>query len=271
MIFQQDGRPFIHYFSRAWIVDDEGDNVREAAQETGFLRPQEDGTLEVVLAHNTGFVEIWHGEIHPEQPRFEIVTDAVVRTATAKEYIAGKRLYGYVNGDLLYAYDMAADGPGAPAAHPRPAGQAVARVPSPTGASGSGSSGYRLTPAARADPRAPSRRSGTPRPTRCCAEVREQSTAVNVSTVYRTLEVLEELGLVRHAHLSDRAPTYHSVERPRALPPGLPELPHASISVDPDVLDSRHRPARAPSTGSPSDVGHLTVFGHCVGLLRRSD
>jgi Fur family ferric uptake transcriptional regulator len=42
------------------------------------------------------------------------------------------------------------------------------------------------------------------------AEVRDPLDAVNASTVYRTLEVLEELGLVRHAHLSDRAPTYHS-------------------------------------------------------------
>jgi hypothetical protein len=63
-----------------------------------------------VMCHNTGFVEIWHGEIHAEQPRFEIVTDTVARTATAKDYSGGKRLYGYVNGDLLYAYDMAAMG-----------------------------------------------------------------------------------------------------------------------------------------------------------------
>ena len=110
VVFQQDGRPFIHYFSRSWIVDDSGKTVRQAAQETGFLRPQEDGTLEVVLAHNLGYVEVWHGEIHPEQPRFEIATDAVVRTATAKSYTAGKRLYGYVDGNLLYAYDMAAEG-----------------------------------------------------------------------------------------------------------------------------------------------------------------
>jgi nitrobindin-like protein len=110
VVFQQDGRPFIHYFSRSWIVDAEGHHVREAAQETGFLRPQEDGTLEMVMCHNTGFVEIWHGEIHAEQPRFEIVTDTVARTATAKDYSGGKRLYGYVNGDLLYAYDMAAMG-----------------------------------------------------------------------------------------------------------------------------------------------------------------
>ena len=110
VVFQQDGRPFIHYFSRAWIIDDEGEHVREAAQETGFLRPQEDGSLELVMCHNTGFVEVWTGEIHQEQPRFEIVTDAVARTATAKEYVAGKRLYGYVNGDLLYAFDMASMG-----------------------------------------------------------------------------------------------------------------------------------------------------------------
>ena len=108
--FQQDGRPFIHYFSRSWITDAEGTVIRPAAQETGFIRPQEDGTLEMVMAHNTGFVEIWHGELHPDQPRFEVVTDAVARTATAKDYTAGKRLYGYVNGDLLYAYDMAAMG-----------------------------------------------------------------------------------------------------------------------------------------------------------------
>ena len=34
----------------------------------------------------------------------------VARTSTAKEYTGGKRLYGYVNGDLLYAFDMAAMG-----------------------------------------------------------------------------------------------------------------------------------------------------------------
>lgn len=110
LIFQQDGRPFIHYMSRAWITDAEGNEIRPAAQETGFIRPQEDGTLEFVMTHNLGYVEIWHGELHPERPSFEITTDAVARTATAKEYAGGKRLYGYVNGDLMYAFDMAAMG-----------------------------------------------------------------------------------------------------------------------------------------------------------------
>ena len=71
-------------------------------------------------------------------------------------------------------------------------------------------SGYRLTPQ-RELILAAVEKLGHATPDEVLAEVREHSSAVNASTVYRTLEVLEGLGLVRHAHLSDRAPTYHSV------------------------------------------------------------
>jgi hypothetical protein len=108
VVFAHDGRPFFHYFSRTWIVDGEGNKVREGALETGFLRARPQGQLELILAHPTGFAEVWYGEV--DGAKFELVTDAVVRTATAKEYAGGKRLYGYVEGDLLYAYDMAAMG-----------------------------------------------------------------------------------------------------------------------------------------------------------------
>ena len=40
----------------------------------------------------------------------EFATDAVVRTATAKEVTAGHRLFGIVEGALLYAQEMAAMG-----------------------------------------------------------------------------------------------------------------------------------------------------------------
>ncbi len=108
VIFTHDGRPFFHYMSRAWIVDADGNKVRDAAIETGFLRPKAEGTLEVVLAHNTGFIEIWYG--HAEAAKIEIATDAVGRTETAKEVTAGHRLYGLVDGDLMWTYDMAAVG-----------------------------------------------------------------------------------------------------------------------------------------------------------------
>ena len=108
LVFQQDGRPFLHYFSRSWVIDDEGNTVRQGAQETGFLRCRPEGQVELVLTHNTGFVEIWYGTA--EGGKLDLTTDAVARTETAKEYTGGKRLYGNVEGDLLYAYDMAAMG-----------------------------------------------------------------------------------------------------------------------------------------------------------------
>ena len=82
--------------------------MRDAAIETGFLRCLPEGQVEFLLTHNTGFVETWHGTA--EGAKLDITTDAVVRTETAKEYTAGKRLYGNVEGDLLYAFDMAAMG-----------------------------------------------------------------------------------------------------------------------------------------------------------------
>ncbi len=108
LIFTHDGRPFFHYFSRAWIVDENGEKVRDAALETGFLRCRPEGKLELLLAHNTGFVEIWYGEAEPAQVRAgdrrrgpHRVGQGVRRRQAALRQ---------VEGDLLYAYDMAAMG-----------------------------------------------------------------------------------------------------------------------------------------------------------------
>jgi hypothetical protein len=62
-----------------------------------------------VLAHPTGIVEVYVGEVRaPNQ--WELRTDVVTRTSTAKEVTANHRLYGLVEGALLYAVDMAAVG-----------------------------------------------------------------------------------------------------------------------------------------------------------------
>ena len=82
--------------------------MRDAALETGFLRCRPEGQVELLLSHNTGFVEVWYGQA--SGGKLELTTDAVVRTESAKEVTAGTRLYGNVEGDLLYAYDMAAVG-----------------------------------------------------------------------------------------------------------------------------------------------------------------
>jgi hypothetical protein len=108
VIFAHDGRPFFHYFSRTWITDDRGEDIRPGALETGFLRPRPDNRLELVMTHPTGFVEVWYGDV--DGAKIELKTDAVVRTESAKEYSAGHRLYGLVDGDLMWAFDMAAMG-----------------------------------------------------------------------------------------------------------------------------------------------------------------
>ena len=94
--------------------------------------------------------------------------------------------------------------------------------------------GYRLTPQRQLVLRAVEKL-GHATPDEILAEVQQQSSAVNVSTVYRTLEVLEELGLVRHAHLSDRAPTYHSVTDHEHFHLVCRNC-HRVVSVDPDVV-----------------------------------
>lgn len=108
LIFTHDGRPFFHYMSHSWIIDEAGEVVRPGAIETGFVRCPEPGKIEFLLTHNTGISEIWHGEA--ADGKLDLTTDAVMRTETAKEVTAGKRLYGNVNGELMYAYDMAAEG-----------------------------------------------------------------------------------------------------------------------------------------------------------------
>ena len=122
-------------------------------------------------------------------------------------------------------------------------------------------SGYRLTPQ-RELILAAVERLGHATPDEVLAEVRSHSEAVNVSTVYRTLEVLEELGLVRHAHLSDRAPTYHSVSDHEHFHLVCRNC-QAVISVDPDVLSPLLDRLDADH-GFTADVGHLTVFGTCA-------
>jgi Fur family transcriptional regulator, ferric uptake regulator len=120
--------------------------------------------------------------------------------------------------------------------------------------------GYRLTPQRELILNAVDTL-GHATPDEVLAEVRTHSDAVNVSTVYRTLEVLEELGLVRHAHLSDRAPTYHSVRDHEHFHLVCRNC-HAVISVGPDVLQPLLDRLDADH-GFTVDVGHLTVFGTC--------
>lgn len=120
--------------------------------------------------------------------------------------------------------------------------------------------GYRLTPQ-RELILAAVDELGHATPDEVLAKVQQTVSTVNASTVYRTLEVLEQLGLVRHAHLSDRAPTYHSVrghEHFHLVCRGC----HAVTSVD--AAEAAPFVAVLEGKGFVPDLGHLTVFGRCA-------
>jgi hypothetical protein len=105
--FAHDGRPFLYYESRSWLLDAEGNVIRPAHREVGWWRPQPDDTIEVLIGTASGIVEIYYGTPRT-QTSWELATDVVTRTASAKEVNAAKRLYGIVNsGDLAYVEEIA--------------------------------------------------------------------------------------------------------------------------------------------------------------------
>jgi Fur family ferric uptake transcriptional regulator len=121
-------------------------------------------------------------------------------------------------------------------------------------------SGHRLTPQ-RELVLAAVETLGHATPDEVYAEVRTHSSAINLSTVYRTLELLDELGLIHHAHLSDRAPTYHSTaghEHSHLVCRSCRKV----ISVERADMEAALAPL-AERHGFAPDYGHLTVFGTC--------
>ena len=116
--FSNDGRPVLGYVSRSWLLDDDGNRVRPLASESGFWRALPENKLEVLMSHPTGYSEVWVGEVSVAEivgaeitkAKIELATDVVARTESAKEYTAGVRIYGLVEGDLLWAFDMSAMG-----------------------------------------------------------------------------------------------------------------------------------------------------------------
>jgi hypothetical protein len=110
--FSHDGRDFLEYVSHSWQLDEAGEKVRPLETESGYWRIDSERKVEVVMIRDGGVAEVWYGELADQKPQIDLATDAVARTASAPEYSGGKRLYGYVNGDLMWVGERSA--PGAP-------------------------------------------------------------------------------------------------------------------------------------------------------------
>ncbi|MFJ6844569.1 FABP family protein [Streptomyces griseoluteus] len=100
--FTHDGRDFLEYRSHTWVLDSEGNKVRPLESEAGFWRIDAERKITVTMTRDDGVVEIWYGELADKKPQIDLVTDAVARTPESPAYTGGKRLYGYVKGDLMW-------------------------------------------------------------------------------------------------------------------------------------------------------------------------
>jgi Fur family transcriptional regulator, ferric uptake regulator len=93
------------------------------------------------------------------------------------------------------------------------------------------------------------------------ADVQQTASGVNISTIYRALELLEQLGLVTHTHLGHGAPRYHLAAEAEhvhlvcAECGRITEVPPEAVAALVSALERNH--------GFQTDVGHLTVFGRC--------
>ena len=100
--FSHDGRDFLEYRSRTWVLDSEGKKVKPLETESGYWRIDADRKVEVVMVRDDGVVEVWYGELADKKPQIDLASDAVARTAASGPYSGGKRLYGYVKSDLMW-------------------------------------------------------------------------------------------------------------------------------------------------------------------------
>jgi hypothetical protein len=107
--FAHDGRPFLAYESRSWLIDDDGHDIRPAFRESGFWRPGAGpDDFEVVTVAITGVLQLFAGVAGNR--RWDLATTSVSSTPTAKQVGGERRLYAVVGETLSYATELALPG-----------------------------------------------------------------------------------------------------------------------------------------------------------------
>jgi Fur family ferric uptake transcriptional regulator len=97
-------------------------------------------------------------------------------------------------------------------------------------------------------------------PEQICVEVQRAAPAVNITTIYRTLDLLDRIGLVRHTHLGHGAPTYSAQEHQHVH---LACHSCGAVSEVPVELMDGLVADLADRSGFALDVSHLALSGLC--------
>lgn len=136
--FRDSGLEFVEYRAESWLADDDGAWLRPLSVETGFWaldRPRtdsdvgpglspadivpayksasevdqlahEDGTFGITatISHPGSITELYYGRI--KGPQLQLTTDAIMRGEHAAEYEGATRMFGLVNSQLFWRWDV---------------------------------------------------------------------------------------------------------------------------------------------------------------------
>jgi Fur family transcriptional regulator, ferric uptake regulator len=97
-------------------------------------------------------------------------------------------------------------------------------------------------------------------PEQVCQQVRQTTSTINITTIYRTLDLLEGLGLVRHTHLGHGAPSYSAEEHEH-----LHLVCHrcGRVTEQPKGLLTAVAERLRDEIGFELDASHLALSGTC--------
>lgn len=116
VVVSHDGGDYLIWESRSWKLDTDGNYDSPDLRETGYWRvggdsAKGDETLELLLTHSSGVIELFYGEALT-QSSWELATDVVIQSKSGAVVGGAKRLYGIVEGgDLAYVEErVQADG-----------------------------------------------------------------------------------------------------------------------------------------------------------------
>ena len=124
LVVTHDGGPYLSFTSTLRVVEVPDDLAAEGAEpapvwstESGFWRippqrpadvPADKHPVEVLLTDPAGYVAVLVGTVG--SGRIDLVSDLMARTETGAEVSAQSRLYGLVDGELLWVHELAAFG-----------------------------------------------------------------------------------------------------------------------------------------------------------------
>ncbi|MGG5175057.1 FABP family protein [Pseudarthrobacter sp. J1763] len=137
--FTHNGLPYLQYRAESWLTDEDGTVERPLSVETGFwalerklddadggpglipadivpalktadeveaLRNADGGfNIAVSITHPGAISELYYGQI--KGPQIQLSTDMVMRGSHSKQYTAATRIFGLVDGNLLWRWDVA--------------------------------------------------------------------------------------------------------------------------------------------------------------------